>query len=81
MVTKLSQVLAAMEKNDWELALRIAAKFPQLGDQKNAIRDGHEAFVRPQFYRQLGKDPAALIERAKLALTERYCKPSSPSVG
>ena len=72
MRTKLSFVIEAMNAGDWREALRLAAKFPQLGEQAKAIRDGNEAFVRPDFYRQIHKDPAALIEAGKAALIARY---------
>lgn len=72
MQTKLDQVKQAAAANDWALALRIAAKFPQLGEHKRAIVTGHEALVHPEFYRQLRKDPAALVEAGKEALRQRY---------
>lgn len=72
MKTKLSQVKEAVSAGDWNLALRIAAKFPQLGEHKKAIVTAHECLVHPGFYKQLGKDEAALIEAGKAALCERY---------
>ena len=72
MQTKISQIRAAVAANDWRTALSIAAKFPQLGEHKKAIVTAHECLVHPGFYRQLGKDEAALIEAGKAAMCERY---------
>ena len=69
---KLDAVLAAMRTGDWPLAIRLAAKFPRLGPQTKAIMRAHEACERPEFQRQLGRDPAALIEAGKAALIERF---------
>ena len=72
--TKLSQLEAAMRVGDWALALRIAARFPALGEHAAAIKLGHEAYTNPRFYRQLGKDIEALKQEGKLALIARYGK-------
>jgi len=72
--TKLSQLKEAMRAGNWELALRIAARFPRLGHERGAILSGHEAYVNPGFYVQLRKKPAALKEAGKRALIKRYGK-------
>jgi hypothetical protein len=70
--TKLSKLKAAAAAGDWQMALRIAAKFPQLGDHGPAIKRAHEAIHSGAFYRQIGKDPEALIQAGIQALRERY---------
>lgn len=70
--TKLSGVQAAMRAGDWPRALALAARFPQLGDERAAILDGHGAATNPRFARQLGKDPDALIAAGAAALLARY---------
>lgn len=70
--TKLSFVLAAMAAGDWRQAVLLAAKFQDLGDQKAAILSAREAYLRPDFQRQLGRDVAALQAAGKAALIERY---------
>lgn len=70
--SKLSQLKAAWTANDRFGALRIAARFHDLGVQKDAIQRGWDASQRPDFYRQIRKDPAALVEAAFMALSERY---------
>lgn len=61
METKIVKLRAAAAKGDWALALRIAARFPELGEHKAAIQRAHEAHANARFYRSLGKDPDALI--------------------
>jgi hypothetical protein len=72
METKLSFVAAAMAQNDWPQAIKLAAKFQRLGSEKNDIMRAHEALVRPEFQRQLGRDIDVLIEAGKAALLRRY---------
>ena len=69
---KLDAVIAAMNADDWSLAIRLASKFPRLGEQEKAIRQANEAIQRPAFQRALGRDPVQLIEAGKAALIERY---------
>lgn len=64
----------AMDAENWHDALRIAAKFPILGAQKEAITRAWQALQRPDFYRAIGKDPAELIADGVRALQERYGK-------
>jgi hypothetical protein len=70
--TKLSRLLEYMAAADWHSALRLAAKFPQLGAHKAAITRAWNAIQSPQFYRELGQDPDALIAAGVAALKERY---------
>lgn len=72
MKTKLAEIKEAAAAGDWAKALRIAAKFPQLGEHKKAIITAHECIVHPGFYSQLGKCEAQLIEDGKAALRARY---------
>jgi len=71
-VKKIDLLRAAMAAVEWEKALSIAAKFPRLGEHEFAIRCGNEAAQRPEFQRQLGKDPQAIIDAGIAALKERY---------
>lgn len=72
MQTKLSMVQAAMRSADWAQAIRIAARFRDLGDQRGAILDAQMALQNPRFLTQLRKDPQACIEAGKQALIDRY---------
>ena len=70
--TKLSEVKKCLAQNDLQGALRIAAKFQKLGEHKAQIVRAHEAFVRPAFYKQLGKNIEETKEAGRLALIARF---------
>ena len=72
METKLSKVKAAFEAGDLQGALRIAAKFHDLGAEKNAIKLAHESYTHGAFYKQLGRDIDALRAAGREALRTRY---------
>ncbi|MFF8802436.1 MULTISPECIES: hypothetical protein [unclassified Methylobacterium] len=72
MQTKLASLKSAAAAQDWRGALRIAAKFADLGEHKAAIVRGHEAHSNARFAVQLGRDPAADIEAGIQALCARY---------
>jgi hypothetical protein len=71
-VTKLSLLRDAAAAGNWNEAIRIAARFPRLGDARNAVLDGQLAITRPDWCRQLRKDPEAMIAAAKAALVAQY---------
>ncbi len=72
MQTKLSRLRAAAAAGDWAGALRIAAKFPELGEHAAAIRRAHEASHSAAFYRQIGRNPEDCIQAGIDALRQRY---------
>lgn len=72
METKLSKVKAAAAAGDWQGALRIAARFQDLGAHSADIKRAHEAGHSPRFYKSLGKDPDALFAAWIAALKARY---------
>jgi hypothetical protein len=72
MQTKISQLRQAAAQGDWPKALRIAARFSELGDHGPEIVRAHEAGHNPRFYRQIGKDPDAAIAAGIAALKARY---------
>lgn len=74
---KLDTLHAAMRAGDWREAMRIAAAFPRLGDEKAAITRAWEAYQRPDFMRQLRRDPNALIAEGVAALRRRYPMPEA----
>ena len=61
-----------MGAGDWYGALSMAAKFPRLGEHDEPIRLGWSAASNPGFYRQIRKDPDALVAKGIQALRERY---------
>lgn len=74
METKLSKLVAAALAGDWQTAIRIAARFPDLGEQRDAIKRAHEVQFNPAFYQQLGFEPEALFAAGVEALKARYPK-------
>lgn len=72
MQTKLSKIRDCAAGNDWAGALRIAAKFHELGAHKADIVRAHECLSNPGFYRQLGRDPDACVRAGIAALKARY---------
>ncbi|MBT3923196.1 MAG: hypothetical protein HOF21_11540 [Nitrospina sp.] len=74
METKLSKLKKLMAKDDWKRALSIASKFPRLGEHKSDIQRGHQAYVNPRSYEQLGFDITELQDKGRKALIARYVK-------
>lgn len=72
MQTKLSKLEAAAKEGRWRDALRIAARFPVLGDHKAAIVRAHEAYENERFYSQIGRDADQLKSAGIAALCDRY---------
>jgi len=72
MKTKLSILREHMAAGRWREAIRLAARFPQLGDQRGAILDAQLAYTSPDFVRGIRKDPDALIAGGIAALRARY---------
>lgn len=70
--TKLSMLRALIQNGEWQKALAFAARFPRLGKERSAILDAHEAMTRPEFYRQLKKDPQALVNHGIEVLKSKY---------
>jgi len=72
LVTKLSMVKEAAARGDWRKAILLAAKFGDLGAERDAILSAREAINRPDFQRQLKRDPDALLAAGVAALKARY---------
>ncbi len=70
--TKLSQLKQHMADGDSRAALKLAASFSQLGQQKVAITRAWNAITSPAFYREIGRNPDKLIEQGLEAIQERY---------
>ena len=72
MTTKISLLRAAAAAGNWTEALRIAVRFPRLGEEKTAIVRAWNAQLRPDFYRQLKQDPEMLVAAGIAALRTKY---------
>lgn len=70
--TKLSEVREAAAAGNWKQAILKAAKFGDLGNERNDILSAREAINRPDFMRQLRRDPETLIAAGINALKQRY---------
>lgn len=69
---KIDMLREYAENGDWHSAIRLAASFPRLGDQKKDIMQAKEALSRPAFQKQLGRDPSRLIDKGVLAMKEKW---------
>lgn len=70
--SKSSLIRSHMAAGDWRKAIAAAARLPVLGKHREAILDAHGAYVRPEWARQIGKDPDALIEGGIVALKDKF---------
>ena len=70
--TKLSKLKKLMTDGKHHEALRLAASWPRLGEHKETIQKGRAADTHPEFYRQIGQDPDALVAAGIAAIRERY---------
>lgn len=66
------EIRALLDAGRMREAILRAAKFRDLGDHRDRILSAREAYERPDFQRQVGKDPDALIADGIAALKERY---------
>lgn len=71
-MTKLQQIRDALAAGDERAALRIAAKFPDLGDEREAITRAWEAVQNPRFYQSIGYDPVELESAGVAAIRRRW---------
>lgn len=76
LVRKIDTLRGLMAEGRWREALALAARFQDLGDHKRRIKLGHEAWVHPRFYLELGRDLEAMKADGALALRERYDEPA-----
>ena len=71
-MSKLDQLRATHAAGDARKALGIAARFPALGDAREAITAGWAAATNPRTYREMGRDPDALFRAGVAAMEARY---------
>lgn len=70
--TQLSKLKKFMADGDFRSALKLAAGWARLGEHRDAIQRGGEAAARPEFYRQIGKNPDELVQLGIQAIRDRY---------
>lgn len=66
------EIRSLLEAGRFRDAVLRAAKFHDLGVQRDRILSAREAYQRPEFQTQIGRDPLALINDGIAALRERY---------
>ena len=71
-MTKLEQVKQAYATGNYKDALKIAAKFPQLGNERKAITLANECFSNPRFYKQVGVNIDQAIADGVKTLGAKY---------
>lgn len=77
--TKTAQIREAWAAGDKLGALRIASRFgDQSGDTK-AMKRGWDAHQNPDFYRQVGKNPDELVEKAFAVIERKFIAPKAGS--
>lgn len=74
MEKKIDQLSKLMKNNQWDKALKMAAKFPRLGEHKEVISRASSAMLSPNLYKSMGKNPDDLINAGISALKTRYEK-------
>lgn len=67
---QLSVLYELIRIGDWPKALALGSKFKRLGPYRDRISRAHDAMLNPDFYRQIKKDPDALIQDGINALKE-----------
>lgn len=72
METKLSKVRRHAAAGEWLAALRIVAKFQDLGEHRVVITRAWAAQHNPDFYKELGYVPAQCLAAGIAAMKERY---------
>ena len=71
-LTKLAQLKRLWATGDRLKALRLAAKFPNLGSADNAIRRAAAFSLSPKVYAQMGYHYEQVLEAGYAALQRRY---------
>lgn len=72
--TKLARIRKAMREENWDKALRLAARFRRLGEHAEAIARAANAMNNPTLYQELGYDLAKIRADGIAALKARYSK-------
>lgn len=72
MESKASQLRKLMAQGEWHKAIRMAAKFPDLGDERSFILDANLAITNPRWCLGLNQDIPQVIALGVAALIRRY---------
>ena len=72
MQSKTDAIRDHMAAGDQLAALRIASRFFDRGADADVFKRGWGAHTNPSFYRQIGRDPEALVTAALQRLAARF---------
>lgn len=72
MKKKIDIVKMHAANGNWHAAIKVAAKFPRLGKEKEAITRAKDCIVNPRFYESLGFDVEKEINLGIAALRSKY---------
>lgn len=70
--SKTAQIKAAVAAGDYDQALKIGAKFFDDSVETKQFQRAQAAATRPEFYRQLGRDPEQERARAIEMLRQKF---------
>ena len=71
-MTKLETLQDMLKNEEYTAAIKFAAKFPQLGKERNAILSASSALLSPGMYVSMGRDPDEIIKTGINALISKY---------
>ena len=71
-MTKLEILKDMIANEKFNDAIKFAAKFPQLGKERNAILSASSALLSPRVYVSMGKDPEQVIQAGIDAIRAKY---------
>ena len=70
--TKSDKIKAALISGDKVRAISIASKFFDRSEETQLYKQAQAAIGNPRFYRQIGKDPDAIVDAAVTRLRARF---------
>lgn len=75
MRSKLDQLRTLWENGDRLGALRIASKYFDRSPATKTMKRGWDAYSNPSFYRQINRDPEALVGEAMRVMATKFGLP------
>ena len=69
---KIKKLLMHMHVGEWDQAIRIAASLPDLGKERDVIKNAHGAIINPDFYKQIGKNIDEMIQNGIDGIKRKY---------
>lgn len=76
MEKKIDILRSLMNEQKWNEALKLAARFPRLGVERDVIKRAAECITHAAFYAQIGVDTDKAIKDGIDALKHRYSSAS-----